>query len=116
MTQQEGLDVFRNTAIEAALAIATIIPSFALAKTVTLNPDEASSKDTFDYAFQIPDILGIPGSPNRLDFDTENIPGRLPYPSARPSGSLKPHPSATTRSIPQSRSGNTRPGPCSNST
>ena len=80
MFQQEGLDMFRNTTIEAALAIATIVPSFALVKTLTLNPDEASSKDTFDYAFQIPDILGIPGSPNRLDFDTKNIPGTAAVP------------------------------------
>ena len=80
MFQQEGLDMFRNTAIEAALAIATFIPSFALAKTVTLNPDEASNKDTFDYAFKIPDTLGIPGSTNRLNFDTEDIPGTAAVP------------------------------------
>ena len=115
MTQQEGLDMFRNTTIEAALAIATFIPSFALAKTVTLNPDEASSKDTFDYAFKIPDILGIPGSPNRLDFDTENIPGTAAVPFGATLGVAETTPFRNNPLDPQSRSENTT-GPCSNST
>lgn len=66
--------MFRYRTIAAAAAIAVFFPSLTFATTITINPDEAASKDTFVYAFRIPDTLGIPGAPNMLNFDTPNIP------------------------------------------
>lgn len=64
----------------AALAVAVVLPVAGLAGTISISPDENDSKDTFIYAFQIPDTLGIPGAPNGLNFDTENIPATAAVP------------------------------------
>lgn len=71
-----------QSAIKTCLA-ASMLSVFAVgsaAATTVLRPDEAASKDTFVYAFAIPDTLGIPGAPNMLNFDTVNIPSTAAVP------------------------------------
>lgn len=60
----------KNAILAFALALAA--PA-AGAAPITLQPDEAASKDVFVYAFEIPGTLGVPPSPNVTNLDSTSL-------------------------------------------
>ncbi len=50
------------------------------ATTITLRPDEHSSKDVFLYEFDVPGVFGIPTPPRTTNLDTATLGGIVPPP------------------------------------
>lgn len=73
-----------NTTLALALSLVFAGPAIS-ATTLTLQPDERSSKDVFIYEFGVPGIFGIPTAARSTNLDTETL-DRLSPPPARPFG------------------------------
>ncbi len=108
--------MLRYKSIAVAVAVVIAAPSLAHASSVRISPDESTSKDAFVYAFEIPGTLGIPGSPNMLNFDTENIPATAAVPFGATLGVAETIPFRNNPLIPMNPSANTPPVPSWNST
>lgn len=63
------------------------LPSAQAAVNITLQPDEASSKDVFVYQFGVPGVFGIPTPARSTNLDTQTL-AMLDPPAAVPFGNF----------------------------
>jgi hypothetical protein len=66
--------------LKVAMGLIGWIVTASSALAVTLQPDEANSKDVFVYEFDVPGIFGIPTPPRTTNLDTDTLSQITPPP------------------------------------